>query len=154
MEELEERICSQCGNVNPGSLETCRSCGNLLSSSGTHAPDEEYDDDPGNRTVMVFAREFAPRRFRLVRIDEDGRELERFDVEDGSVVGRTTGDIQLPDRHVSRRHCSFSVQNGHLYLKDLNSTNGVFVRVRRSTRVKIPVELMIGHTICRVVVKS
>ena len=150
MDEPQEILCALCGNLNPSGLENCRSCGNLLQFSSAN----DLPEAPGEQTVMVFNRRTRPRRYRLVRIDEDGVVLERYEIEDGTTIGRTTGEIQLQDRHVSRRHCAFRIQNGRLYLKDLNSTNGIYVRVRNSTRTRLPVELLIGHTICRVVRKS
>lgn len=103
---------------------------------------------------MVFNRRRTQRRYRLVLIDRDGNPLETFPIEDRSTLGRTHADILVRDQHVSRRHCAFAIQNGRLTLQDLNSTNGVFLRIRNSARLKIPAELMIGHTICRVVLKS
>jgi hypothetical protein len=149
MDKPEELHCTHCGCVNTGDSRNCRSCGNLLA-----VPGESRAESPEDQTVLVFNRMRGPKRYRLVMIAEDGSTLETFAIEDGSIIGRTSGDIQLHDRHVSRRHCAFTVQKGHLYLKDLNSTNGVFLRIRNSARIQAPAELMIGHTICRVVRKT
>ena len=154
MEESQEILCALCGNVNPSGSENCRSCGNLLHFSSANDLPEAPSDQSGEQTVMVFNRRSKTRRYRLVRVGEDGAELERYEIENGTTIGRTNGEIQLHDRHVSRRHCAFTIQNGRLYLKDLNSTNGIYLKVRNSTRTKLPAELLIGHTICRVVRKS
>ena len=154
MDESQEILCALCGNVNPSGLESCRFCGNLLRFSSANGLPEEHGNQSGEQTLMVFNRRSRPRRYRLVRVGEDGTELERYDIDNGTTIGRTNGEILLHDRHVSRRHCAFTIHNGRLYLKDLNSTNGIYVRVRSSARTKLPAELLIGHTICRVVRKS
>ncbi|MCI0733690.1 MAG: FHA domain-containing protein [Methylococcaceae bacterium] len=154
MDKPTELPCARCGSLNTGDAKTCRSCGNPLAVSGADRAGDAGAENSEDRTVMVFNRRRGPKRYRLVMIAEDGSPLETFAIEDGTVIGRTGGDIQLHDRHISRRHCAFTIQKGRLYLKDLNSTNGVFLRIRSPARIKTPAELMIGHTICRVVHKS
>src|SRR6478752_4489140 len=47
------------------------------------------------------------------------------------IVGRTAQcDLQLDDPSVSRRHCSLSLDNGHVRVQDLQSANGTFVNER------------------------
>lgn len=154
MDKPKEILCARCGHVNSGDCEHCRSCGERLTASTPNDRGATDSDGTGTQTILVFNRRKGPKRYRLVMVDENGKELQSFDLKDGSIIGRTEGDIQLHDRHVSRRHCTFLIQNDHLLLKDLNSTNGVFVRIRDALHFKAPAELMIGHTICRVVRKN
>lgn len=61
------------------------------------------EDDEGRKTVVPFLRE----------------EL---------TIGRQEGNtIRLTERNVSRRHCRLSRQNGHVFIEDLGSYNGVRV---------------------------
>lgn len=46
-------------------------------------------------------------------------------------LGRTTGDFVLNDNKLSSLHCEFSPQLLNLYIKDLKSTNGVFVNKQK-----------------------
>ncbi|MBT3224601.1 MAG: FHA domain-containing protein, partial [Proteobacteria bacterium] len=52
-----------------------------------------------------------------------------FELEDQLQVGRSTdNDVQWAyDPEVSRQHCRFVQQNGRIFLKDLDSSNGTFV---------------------------
>lgn len=67
----------------------------------------------------------------------------------GLVLGRgTEADLRVNDPGVSRRHAEFTVDRGRVIVKDLGSTNGVFVNGR-----KVPVaqlhdgaEVKIGRT--------
>lgn len=54
-----------------------------------------------------------------------------------TVVGRTTGDIQLPDPRVSSRHAQFELSGGEVWLRDLGSTNGSFVNGQRADHVRL-----------------
>ncbi len=61
------------------------------------------EDDEGRKTVVPFLRE----------------EL---------TIGRQEGNtIRLTERNVSRRHCRLTRQNGHVFIEDLGSYNGVRV---------------------------
>jgi pSer/pThr/pTyr-binding forkhead associated (FHA) protein len=45
-----------------------------------------------------------------------------------AVIGRTVEcDVPLPSNHVSRKHACVGFRNEEYHIKDLNSTNGVYV---------------------------
>lgn len=52
---------------------------------------------------------------------------------DKLTVGRKPGevDIVIQDRSISGRHCQFDLRNERLYLKDLNSTNGTYLIIKK-----------------------
>ena len=60
---------------------------------------------------------------------------------EGLVIGRAPpADLVVDDRQVSRSHCRLTLRNGHVWVEDLGSTNGVFVDgVRIEARVRLPV---------------
>lgn len=51
-----------------------------------------------------------------------------FDVFEHISIGRSPENvIVVPDPEVSRRHAIISLENGKLYIEDLNSTNGTYI---------------------------
>lgn len=51
-----------------------------------------------------------------------------FDVFNSISIGRSPENvIVVPDPEVSRRHAILSLENGKLYIEDLNSTNGTYL---------------------------
>ncbi|HSY39575.1 MAG TPA: FHA domain-containing protein [Polyangia bacterium] len=71
----------------------------------------------------------APRA-RLVLIARDGGEGPGYPLGDAVDIGRLEGNILIgDDRYVSPRHARIQVRGGAYYLRDLGSTNGVFVRI-------------------------
>lgn len=54
-----------------------------------------------------------------------------------TVLGRTEGDIRLPDPRVSSRHAQIEVEGGEVWLHDLGSRNGTFVNGERADRVRL-----------------
>jgi pSer/pThr/pTyr-binding forkhead associated (FHA) protein len=70
---------------------------------------------------------------RLVVIVEDGSEGRSFSLAEGQLdIGRTDGDIVLEDDpYVSPRHARLRRAEGTWILRDLDSTNRVYVRLRK-----------------------
>ncbi len=75
---------------------------------------------------------------RLVVIVEDGSEGKTLELRGRQVdIGSAEGDIVLgEDRYLSPRHARFFRQDGAWYLRDLDSLNGVYRRLRKPTRLK------------------
>jgi pSer/pThr/pTyr-binding forkhead associated (FHA) protein len=70
---------------------------------------------------------------KLVVIVEDGSEGRSLDLHGHQIdIGSAEGDIVLAeDRYLSPRHARFFRQEGHWYLRDLESLNGVYRRLRK-----------------------
>ncbi len=94
--------------------------------------EREAEPRPGARAAPVVA---AARwqGGRLVVIVEDGSEGRSFSLAEGQLdVGRTDGDIVLEDDpYVSPRHARLRRIDGGWLLRDLDSTNHVYVRLRK-----------------------
>lgn len=77
--------------------------------------------------------------------DEERRD---FPVAKGvTVVGRAREcDLRIPTRDTSRRHCEITVSDKGVAVRDLNSSNGVFVNGRRveESRLNAGDKLTIG----------
>ncbi len=54
-----------------------------------------------------------------------------------AVLGRTGADIELNDPEVSRWHCAVEVKDESVRLKDLDSTNGVYVDSERARAAEL-----------------
>ena len=71
-----------------------------------------------------------PARARLVLIARDGGEGPGYPLGELTDIGRTEGNILLgDDRYVSPRHARIQARGGAYYLRDLASTNGVYLRI-------------------------
>jgi pSer/pThr/pTyr-binding forkhead associated (FHA) protein len=69
---------------------------------------------------------------------------------DGAHCGRERGDIIFPeDGYVSGLHCRIHGEGGKVYLTDVGSSNGTFVRVTGQTTVKKGSLLLMGQQLFR-----
>jgi pSer/pThr/pTyr-binding forkhead associated (FHA) protein len=79
---------------------------------------------------MVSPVPGPPARARLVLISRDGGEGPGYPLGEGTDIGRTEGNILLgDDRYVSPRHARIQARGNAYYLRDLASTNGVYLRI-------------------------
>ena len=75
--------------------------------------------------------------------------------ESGMHLGRERGDVLFPeDGYVSGLHCRISFQNGKLFLTDLGSSNGSFVRLVKETSISSGEILLMGQQLFRVAINA
>jgi pSer/pThr/pTyr-binding forkhead associated (FHA) protein len=100
------------------------------SSSRTHTARRGERKSPGQLVVIV----------------EDGSEGRSFSLSEGQLdIGRVDGDIILEDDHyVSPRHARLRIVDGHWILRDLDSTNHVYVRLRKPYPLRDADLLLLG----------
>jgi pSer/pThr/pTyr-binding forkhead associated (FHA) protein len=85
----------------------------------------------------------------IVGRDVDGSAFPLFG--DAIVLGRERGDILFPeDGYVSGAHARVELRDGRIYLADLNSSNGTFVRVRGERAVKPGAAILMGQQLFRI----
>ena len=67
---------------------------------------------------------------RLVLIGRNGSEGSSYPLGESTDIGRIEGDIVIAeDAHISPRHARIALRAGTFFLRDLGSTNGLFVRI-------------------------
>ncbi len=70
------------------------------------------------------------------------------------VLGRSGADVEIDDPEVSRWHCAVEVKNDVLRLRDLDSTNGIFMNDERVRAAELShlSEFRIGSTVALVTI--
>ena len=70
------------------------------------------------------------------------------------IIGRTEGDIIVPDIEASRQHAQIEVFGERVVLRDLNSTNGTYVDEEKigATNLENHSEFRIGSTIFMLII--
>lgn len=70
---------------------------------------------------------------------------------DGMHLGRERGDIIFPDDgYVSGLHCRIHAEHGQVYLTDVGSSNGSFIRLTRETPLRMGNLLLLGQQLFRI----
>lgn len=136
------RICKQCGAVVPDGHHYCGRCGSMYADDGA---------DTRNET-MFFGAMQAPGRAKLILIRGEGLEGLSYHLNATQhVAGRKYGAILFPeDNYLSPKHATFLYRDNKLFVRDEESLNGTFLRIREPVTLEDGDEIMIGEQVLRV----
>lgn len=147
-----QRLCPRCRGASDGSAQFCRFCGSSLAEAQSVALQPSPNPissppppiqaappqlaipvpptAPGTPQAIAAVVGRMPGAGRLVLIARDGGEGPSYPLAETTDIGRVEGSIVIADdRYISPRHARLSQRAGAFYLRDLESTNGVFVRI-------------------------
>lgn len=101
-----------------------------------------------SRTLAEVA---APALARLVTVQKDGTDGQAYSLRGRSTdLGRTEGDILLgEDPYLSDRHARFVTDGTRWRVRDLDSTNGVYLRLRQPTELQDGDMILLGQQVLR-----
>ena len=117
-------VCPQCAHVNGPGNRFCASCGYnlgaLAAASPSAAPAAAAPTTSAGPTIVLTA------------LRADGSEAGTYRLPDAQTVtlGRDTGSIFAGDSYLSPRHATFTRRGPQLSIKDEDSLNGVYLKLR------------------------
>jgi pSer/pThr/pTyr-binding forkhead associated (FHA) protein len=116
--------CPRCGGTRDTGAQFCRFCGlPLASPTPPGASAVAHGLEPASSVADAGPA-------RIVLITRDGSEGPSYSLGAVADLGRTEGNILFPDdQFVSPRHARIVARGGEFFVRDLESTNGVFVRI-------------------------
>jgi len=155
-------ICPRCQGQCIPSARFCQFCGAPFSADARNVgpaarPSDEEHRSPS--TVREPAVSAAPKqqgssspsqsRGRLVVIEADGSEGMSFQLHDRPVdLGRTEGDILVKeDPYVSPRHARLVPEGNRWVIRDLASTNGIYLRLKKPYLLQDADLLLLGQEV-------
>jgi pSer/pThr/pTyr-binding forkhead associated (FHA) protein len=75
------------------------------------------------------ARVAASSKYGIIKVMRAGAQQgAQFGVTNGAIIGKSDATMVITDDIVSRRHARFEIRNDSVFLIDMNSTNGTYVR--------------------------
>ena len=89
---------------------------------------------------------------RLVQVLEGGKIGEiHLLTQPELIIGREEGEVRFPeDGFISSRHCMLVNKGGDCYLRDLDSSNGTYLRIRKDHTLKSDDRVQIGNQVLKV----
>jgi len=116
--------CPQCGHVNGAGHRFCASCGYNLGALASASP------SAAPAAAAPVASTYP--QIILTALRADGSEAGTYRLPDVAQItlGRDTGSIFAGDSYLSPRHATFTRRGNQLSIKDEDSLNGVYLKLR------------------------
>lgn len=136
----DEVVCSKCNLSNPKAFAFCGNCGNRLG-----------DEDPSTAYYGGEAEPAQPAVWgELLLIRPDGSEGGSFSLKERDIVlGRGSGPLFDQDGYLSPRHARLVYDGTQVFVEDLDSLNGVFIKITRDVVLKHQDIFRIGQELLR-----
>ena len=133
------RACTTCGTELPASFLFCGACGSRLAPLTAPAPPPpEPEPEP------------ARPRGHMTLIRPDGSEGGTFELDEGeNLIGRDHGDRYANDNYISPLHAVLTLESDAMRVRDLDSFNGVFVKLTEEAEVRPGDHFRVGQHILR-----
>ncbi|QDG51857.1 FHA domain-containing protein [Persicimonas caeni] len=144
-------VCSSCHASNPPGMRFCVQCGGSLKSaakapSGAKSPEPQRQPPPPS----AAAKQENPWDVHLVSINEDGSDGISIPLEFLETTLGRDGDTRFPtDAFLSPKHARLHIENGDLYIEDLYSLNGTFLKLRDEVRLTPGDSFLMGRQVLR-----
>lgn len=148
-DQAAEDTCWRCHAERDPHASFCRFCGASFTGSADAATEQRYT--PGEGIAAVAPAHQAIQGARLVTLLKDGSEGRAIALTEGDAdIGATEGDITFPDDpYMSPRHARVSCRSGTYSVRDLDSVNGVYVRLREEVELRDHDSMLIGQQVLR-----
>jgi pSer/pThr/pTyr-binding forkhead associated (FHA) protein len=134
--------CARCGAERDSSSPFCRACGaSYQDPQPRHTPQQAQP--PVGREAQAAAR--------LVTLLKDGSEGRSIPLgQDDTDIGNREGDVTFfDDPYMSPRHARISCRAGSYSVRDLDSVNGVYVRLREVVELRDRDLMLVGQQVLR-----
>lgn len=137
----QQPVCPHCGVPAPSGFKFCGACGGSLEELAKPAAQEPGPQVSGE----------GKRLGELTVIRPDGTEGARIPLTaQGVILGRSSDiEVLANDPYLSPQHAEIRVENGALMLRDLDSLNGVFWRLRDDEELQHGDTMRIGQELLR-----
>lgn len=143
--------CPHCGAAVPGGFKFCGACGGSLQTTVSEPSVKETTLSGGPRPASADEEDVAKRLGELTVIRPDGSEGARIELTSkGVTLGRKSEhEVLANDPFLSPEHASVSYESGRVMLRDLDSINGVFCRLRDDVELQHGDMIRVGQELLR-----
>ncbi|MBK8237868.1 MAG: FHA domain-containing protein [Deltaproteobacteria bacterium] len=107
--------------------------------------------EPQAKTMFFGALQQQAVIPRLVVIKGEGGDGNTYHLQGTTtIIGRAEGEITfVEDPFLSPAHARFTSQNGRLFVQDMGSENGVFLRIKKPTPLRNGTYMLVGEQLLR-----
>lgn len=135
--------CPSCAAINPAHHRFCGTCGATLSDVNRQRRRKAQLEQRPDRQEIA-------QDIQLVAINEDGSDGIQIPLRyTETIIGRS-GDTRFPtDAFLSPKHSRLLVEDDKLFIEDMFSLNGTYVRIRDEVRMSPGDSFLMGRQVLR-----
>lgn len=124
------QVCARCKTLSETGSQFCVACGAPLGvDARAPASVSQTAQPPSMHAGSNAATRAGP---RIILIARDGSEGPSFPLADQVDIGRSEGEVKIDDPYLSPRHARILSKESSLIVRDLDSLNGLYLRLRKS----------------------
>ncbi len=144
-------VCARCKGESPADVAFCQFCGSRLRGADRSPATESAGGPPAEPRPAPAPASAPAVAAELVVIGQDGTAGRSYPLgEEQTDIGREQGQVLLPtDPYVSPRHARLTCRGGRFFVRDLDSVNGVYVRLTGPHRLEHADLVLIGLEVLR-----
>jgi len=150
---MSSLVCPACGANNLPDNKFCGSCGHKLDGAASAPSPGQAPPESAAVKTMFFGAMQTPGQAKLVLIKGQGVDGLTYLLKTNEhIAGRSEGPIQFNelDPLLSPRHANFMYKDSQLFVQDLDSTNGVFIRARAPVTLSSGDTFLVGEQLLRI----
>lgn len=142
--DQSSQTCPECDSVSPSGMRFCVQCGASLRNDN----DRDHVGAPAlDRNKLDDDVESG---FALVSIEDDGTDGTSIPLRSSETVVGREGDSRFPtDEFLDPEHTRLTLEDGDLYLEDLNSLNGTYIKLHDEVRLHPGDTFLMGRQVLR-----
>lgn len=142
--------CVSCSAMNPAGMRFCVQCGGSLRSEPVAAPPPGPAPRPEPPGPSAAALQENPWDIHLISINEDGSDGSAIALKFLETTLGSDGDTRFPsDAFLSPSHARLHINNGELFIEDLSSLNGTFLKLSGEIQLKPGDTFLMGRQVLR-----
>lgn len=143
-------VCGACGVSNPAGMRFCVQCGGSLGAKApvqSGAPAHKKHQPP---PPSAAAKQPNPWDIHLISINEDGSDGISIPLKFLETTLGGDGDTRFPtDAFLSPQHARLHIEDGDLFIEDLYSLNGTFLKLSKEIRLSPGDSFLMGRQVLR-----
>ncbi|MEO1269513.1 MAG: FHA domain-containing protein, partial [Myxococcota bacterium] len=141
-------ICPSCSAPNQVGSHFCGTCGYPLDPPRPDAGLQQHQAAVESSSERM--RIPAQWDIKLISINEDGSDGVEIPLNYSKTVIGRSGDTRFPtDAFLSPKHASLTIDHGDLFIEDLYSLNGTFVKIRDEVELSAGDLFLMGRQVLR-----
>jgi pSer/pThr/pTyr-binding forkhead associated (FHA) protein len=143
-------VCTSCRASNPPGMRFCVQCGGSLKAAISTSAGSQQQTQRQPPPPSAAAKQENPWDIHLISINEDGSDGISIALEFLETTLGCDGDTRFPtDAFLSPKHARLHIEDGELFIEDLYSLNGTFLKLSAEIRLTPGDSFLMGRQVLR-----